>query len=133
VLGGLVILATGAPPVQAHSWRSRGTVELREQLGLDEQQARAVREQAERRREARRQLLQSLAEARQALRALILDGADEAAIQAKLAQVRELTGQLLDLGAQALRDLAQVLTPEQREKLRSLRPGPRPIRFPLAG
>jgi Spy/CpxP family protein refolding chaperone len=53
---------------------------------------------------------------------MALAEADDAAFTAKAAEVRELTGQVLEARVRTLQEVARILTPEQREKLRELRP-----------
>jgi Spy/CpxP family protein refolding chaperone len=47
---------------------------------------------------------------------------DEATLAAKAAEVRELSGQALEARVRTLQEVARLLTPEQRAKLRELRP-----------
>lgn len=135
VLSGLVVLATGAPgatPAEAHPGRAP-LVRLKTELGLSAEQVQAIREVRERGWEARRQTAKALQEARRALRGLVLGGGDEAAVQAKTAEVQRLVAEMVEASVKALQEVAQILTPEQRERLRELRPGWRFGRVPLAG
>jgi Spy/CpxP family protein refolding chaperone len=125
ILGGLVILAAGIVPTEAHRRDRAPITELGERLGLSEEQRQALREIYARQGESRRQIVRGLREARRSLRELIVAGGDEAQIQARTAEVQALVGQALELGVRTLREVTQVLTPEQRETLRSLRPGQR--------
>lgn len=125
ILGGLVILAAGIVPTEAHRQDRAPITELGERLGLSEEQRQALREIYARQGESRRQIVRGLREARRSLRELIVAGGDEAQIQARTAEVQALVGQALELGVRTLREVTQVLTPEQRETLRSLRPGQR--------
>jgi Spy/CpxP family protein refolding chaperone len=136
VLSGLVILVSGAAPSEAHLARRVTPIErpaLREELGLTDDQIKVIREIRARHWQSMRQTVRTLREARRALREMVLADADEATFSAKAAEVRELTGQVLEARTRTLQEVARVLTPEQREKLRELRP----FRFhrpaPLAG
>lgn len=121
---GFLAVAVVAAPAPAHPG-GRQLDRLQAELGLSEDQVRAIHQAREPGGETRRQSARSLGEARRALRDLVLTGANEAAIQAKTAEVQQLLGQAVALRVQALQQLSQILTPEQREKLRALRPGHR--------
>jgi len=64
---------------------------------------------------------------------LTLADADDATFTAKAGEVRELSGQVLEARARTLQEVARILTPEQREKLRELRPLRLHRPAPLAG
>ena len=135
VLTGLVVLAGGATASEAYVGRRFVPVErrmLQEQLGLTEDQVKAIREIHARHRDSMRDTWRALRDARRTLRDMALDDTDEATISAKTAEVRELSGQLLEARARTLQEIARLLTPEQRAKLRELRPF-RQHRTPLAG
>ncbi len=110
--------AAQAPPGQApHSrWESR----LQQQLGLSDQQLQAIREVHQRDAEARRQHSQQLRQAQTELHRLILTGADDRTIQTKQAHVEQLAAQNIEMRANIWRQLAPILTPDQREKLAQL-------------
>jgi Spy/CpxP family protein refolding chaperone len=130
VLGGLVILAGGVTPIEAHRGRRVAPIErraLQAELGLSEDQVKSIKEIHARHRESMRETWRALRDARRALRDMALGEADEATLNAKAAEVRELAGQVLEARVRALHEVAQVLTPEQRAKLRELRPL-RPLR-----
>jgi Spy/CpxP family protein refolding chaperone len=136
VLSGLVILVSGAVPSEAHLGRRGAPIErpaLREELGLTDDQVNAIREIRARHWQSMRETGRALREARRALRQMVLADADEATFNAKAAEVRELVGQVLEARARTLREVARVLTPEQREKLRELRPLRLHRSAPLAG
>jgi Spy/CpxP family protein refolding chaperone len=136
VLSGLVILASGAMPVEAHMTRRVAPIErsaLREQLGLTDDQVTAIKEIRSRNWQSMRETVRALREARRALREIVLADADDATFTAKAAEVRELSGQVLEARARTLQEVARILTPEQREKLRELRPMRLHRRAPLAG
>jgi Spy/CpxP family protein refolding chaperone len=118
VLAGTV---TARAPVFAHpagpgAWEER----WRQALGLTEAQVQTLREMRQRQMEAWRQHRAALRQARDELRRLILSEADEAAIQAKRAEVERLLIEGLARRVQALREITPVLTPEQRAKLQEL-------------
>ncbi len=110
-----------APPADAHAPRAH-LERLQAALDLTEDQLNAIRQLHQGQRDTRRQLARQLHEARRALRDLVLQGADDAAIQAKTAEVQQLLGQMVQLGVDLWKGYAQILTPEQREKLAKLRP-----------
>jgi len=83
---------------------------------------RAIHQLHASRWEARHQLRKSLREARRSLRDLVFTGADDAAIQAKTAEVQQLVAQGVQMRVEGLRAMSQILTPEQRDKLRQRRP-----------
>lgn len=135
-LTGLVILASGATPSEAHMRHRAAPIErraLQEQLGLSEDQVKAIREIRARHWEAMQDTVRALRDARRALREMALGETDEAMFEAKAGEVRELAGQVLDARVRTLHEVARVLTPEQRAKLRELRPLRMQHRAPLAG
>jgi Spy/CpxP family protein refolding chaperone len=136
VLSGLVILVSGAMPVEAHLARRMAPIErsaLREQLGLTDDQVKAIKEIRARNWQSMRETVRTLRDARRALRELVLADADDATFTAKAAEVRELSGQVLEARARTLQEVARILTPEQRDKLRELRPMRLHRSAPLAG
>lgn len=138
VLTGLMILAGGTLPSEAQVGRSgqsvQGRPSLQEQLGLTDEQVQTLREIHGRHRQAMRETARALREARQGLRDLVLQQADEAAITTKQDEVRELVGRFIEGRIQTLREVTTVLTPEQRERFRELRPQwRRGGGYPLAG
>jgi Spy/CpxP family protein refolding chaperone len=136
VLTGLVILASGVTPSEAQFARRVAPIErpdLREQLGLTEDQIKQIREIRSRHWQSMRETVQTLREARRSLREMAFGDTDEATFAAKAAEVRELTGQILEARVRTLQQVARVLTPEQRTKLRELRPLRMHRQAPLAG
>jgi Spy/CpxP family protein refolding chaperone len=136
VLSGLVILVSGAMPAEAQFARRVAPVErsaLREQLGLTDDQVKSIREIRARHWQSMRETVRALRDARRALREMVLADADEPTFAAKAAEVRELSGQVLEARARTLQEVARVLTPEQRDKLRELRPMRLHRSTPLAG
>ena len=93
---------------------------LQQQLGLSEDQTRAIHEIYSREAQSRKQLGQGLRQAQADLRHLVLTGADEASIQAKQAEVRTLMADALQRRTNALKEIAPILTPEQRAKFAEL-------------
>ena len=136
VLSGLVILVSGAMPVEAHMARRMVPIErsaLREQLDLTDDQVKSIKEIRARHWQSMRETVRALRDARRALREMALADADDATFTAKAGEVRELSGQLLEARARTLQEVARILTPEQREKLRELRPLRLHRPAPLAG
>lgn len=136
VLSGLVILVSGAMPSEAHLARRVAPIErsaLREQLDLTDDQVKSIKEIRARHWQSMREPVRALRDARRALREMALGDADDATFTAKAAEVRELSGQVLEARARTLQEVARLLTPEQREKLRELRPLRLHRSAPLAG
>ena len=136
VLSGLVILVSGAMPSEAHVARRVAPIErsaIREQLGLTEDQVKSMKEIRARHWQSMRETVRALREARRALRDMAWADADDATFTAKATEVRELSGQVLEARARTMHEIARVLTPEQREKLRELRPMRLHRSAPLAG
>ena len=136
VLSGLVILVSGAMPSEAHVARRVAPIErsaIREQLGLTEDQVKSMKEIRARHWQSMRETVRALRDARQALREMALGNTGEATFSAKAAEVRELSGQVVEARARTLQDISRILTPEQREKLRELRPLRLHRETPLAG
>ena len=125
VLGGLVILVSGVMPSEATLARRVAPIQrsvLRAELGLTEDQIKSIREIRARHSQSTRETVRALRDARRALREMALENTDDATFSAKSAEVRELSGQVLEARARTLQEVARILTPEQREKLRELRP-----------
>jgi Spy/CpxP family protein refolding chaperone len=124
-------------PADAHLARRVAPIErsaIREQLGLTDDQVKAIKEIRSRHWQSMRETVRTLREARRALRDMAwADNTDDAAFTAKAAEVRELSGQVLEARVRTLQEVARVLTPEQREKLRELRPMRLHRSAPLAG
>ncbi len=92
-------------------------------LGLSDEQAKAIHDIHARQGEARKQIAQSLRQAHKDLRQLALNGGTDDAIQAKRAEIEKLTGQMTELHARALQEMAPLLSAEQKEKLSQAGPG----------
>ena len=136
VLSGLVILVSGVMPSEAHVARRVAPIErsaIREQLGLTDDQVKSMKEIRARHWQSMRETVRALREARRALRDMAWADADDATFTAKATEVRELSGQVLEARARTMHEIARVLTPEQREKLRELRPMRLHRSAPLAG
>jgi Spy/CpxP family protein refolding chaperone len=135
VLSGMVILVSGVMPSEATVARRVAPIQrsaLREEIGLTDEQVKSIREIRARNWQSMRETVRALRDARRDLREMVLGTTDEATFSAKAAEVRELSGQVLEARARTLQEVARVLTPEQRAKLRELRP----VRLqstPLAG
>jgi len=108
----------GGPPAEKrhHRWESK----LQQRLGLTDDQAQQIRQIHQRDADARRQHYQALRQARAELRALVLDNADPAAIEAKQMQVQQLLSQSVEMRVRTLREIAPILTVEQREKMKQM-------------
>jgi len=125
VLSGMVILVSGVMPSEAVVARRVAPIQrsvLRDEIGLTEEQVKSIREIRARHSQSMRETVRALRDARRDLREMVLGNADEATFSAKAAEVRELSGQVLEARARTLQEVARVLTPEQRAKLRELRP-----------
>jgi Spy/CpxP family protein refolding chaperone len=114
---------TGSPPGPPGHHR------FQERLGLTDQQMASIKEVNARHREEREQLGQSLREARNELKLAALNGGD---VKGKAAVVTALVGQMTELHATTLQEIAPILTPEQRDAMAKMSPrgyrhrGPRP-------
>jgi len=101
-----------------------------ERLGLTDEQKAAIKEIHARHAGERKQLGQSLSEARNELKVAALNGGD---VKGKAAIVTALVGQMTELHATTLQEIAPILTPEQRDAMAKTSPrdhhrhrGPRP-------
>jgi Spy/CpxP family protein refolding chaperone len=124
VVGMLAIPLVLAVSLVSSDARPRGASlqRLQTELGLSEDQVQAIRQLHQGQRDVRRQLHVSLRGARQELREAVLSGADASAVQAKTHEVQQLAAQAVQYRVDALQAVSQILTPEQREKLRQRRP-----------
>jgi Spy/CpxP family protein refolding chaperone len=109
----------GGPEKGAIDHRSQER-RLQRELGLTDQQVQAIRQIHQREAEARKQHGQALQQAQTELRRLILTEADNAAIEAKRAEVERLLTEGLHRRMNTLREITPLLTPEQREKYAQL-------------
>jgi len=93
---------------------------FQERLGLTDQQMTAIKEVNARHSGERKQLGQSLREARNELKLAALNGGD---VKGKAAVVTALVGQMTELQATTLQEIAPILTPEQRDAMAKMSPG----------
>lgn len=115
VVGGVLLLAAG---VDANT---RDRMErLKEHLDLTDTQVIAIREVFREDWPAQRQVFKSLRQAHGELRQLALNGAEEAALQQKTAEIASLMAHGLQIRVERLQKIATILTPEQRVKFAQL-------------
>jgi len=103
-------------------YHQKGQQKFQEKLGLTDDQMTRIREVWQRQRAAARPVFQALRVANKQLRELALNGANDDAIRAKLAEIEGLQGQALQLRVNTLREISPLLTDEQRQKLAQLSP-----------
>src|SRR5262245_18019843 len=102
---------------------------FQEKLGLTDDQMSAIRAVHARHADQQKQLWQSLHQAQTELRQLALNGGD---VKDKTAEVTALLGQMTELRAATLQEIAPLLKPEQRDAMAKMSPygrwhrGPRP-------
>ena len=113
--------ATRPGGVGPRAWENR----LQQRLGLTEQQTEAVRQIRQRQAAAMKQHAQTLRQAQAELRRLALTEADEGAIQSKQAEVQRLLADSVQRRVDGLKELAPILTPQQRQQLAELMNQPR--------
>jgi Spy/CpxP family protein refolding chaperone len=99
---------------------SPGHHRFQERLGLSDQQMAAIKEVHARHSGERKQLAQSLRQARNELKLAALNGGD---VKGKAAAVTALVGQMTELHATTLQEIAPILTPEQRDAMAKMSPG----------
>lgn len=131
----LVPAAVGAADADRATGRQMWEQRFQERLGLTDDQVQALRQLRERQGDTVRQHFRALHQAQADLRRLAILGTDEAALRAKAAEVQKLSAEGVELRLLQLRDLSNVLTPEQREKLAEMRHRggpPRHFRRPAA-
>jgi Spy/CpxP family protein refolding chaperone len=116
-LGGVVL---AADPPRPPAGQPHGRAWLKAELGLTEEQATAIREVRKEQAEAHRLNFQALGQAQRELRRLVLEGADEAIVQAKQEEVAQLLAESVRLRMETLKRISPILTPEQRQKLAEL-------------
>ena len=123
-LAGAAVLAGSTVAVAAEEGAKRPGMHqgnrLQQKLGLSEDQTKAIREIYTREAQARKQLGQGLRQAQTTLRRLVLTGGDEASIQTKQTEVQTLMADALQRRTNTLKEIAPILTPEQRVKLAEL-------------
>ena len=125
VTGSVASAQAPAPPTQQNrqQWQNKMLGHLQQKLGLSDDQVNQIRQVQDRHRDARRQIFTSLRQANTELRQLALTGTDDAALQQKTAQVQTLVGQSVALRAQTLKEIAPILTPEQRQAWAQMKHG----------
>jgi Spy/CpxP family protein refolding chaperone len=96
-----------------------GHQRFQQRLGLSDQQMAAIKEVNARHSAERKQLAQSLREARNELKLAALNGGD---VKGKAAAVTALVGQMTELHATTLQEIAPILTPEQRDAMAKMSP-----------
>jgi len=109
-------LAQAAEPAGGDARHGGSKGRLQQQLGLTDQQAQAIREIHARQSQALKAHSQTLRQAQAELRRLVLSEADQATVQAKLEEVKRLLGETVQMRVNTLKEVAPILTPEQREK-----------------
>ncbi len=125
LLGSTVVAAAGAraaetPAGPPHHGKMMGR--FQQELGLTDEQVKAIQEVHGRYAESRKQAWQTLRQKQGELRQLALNGGDQAAIQAKTAEVAQLLSQAITLRVQSLQEISPLLTQEQRDKLAQMGP-----------
>jgi len=96
-----------------------GQQRFQQRLGLSDEQMAAIKEVAARHAEERKQLWQALREARAELRQAALNGGD---VKGKAAVVGSLVGQIAELRATTLQEIAPLLNQEQRDAVAKMGP-----------
>jgi Spy/CpxP family protein refolding chaperone len=97
---------------RAHRWESR----LQQKLGLTDDQLQALRQvYAARDVDAQRQQHRARRAAEAELRRLALNGADDATLKAKQADVQTLLAQSMQARLETLKQVGPILNPDQRE------------------
>ena len=114
-LAATTVVHAADPPTasdRAQRWESH----LQQKLGLTDDQLQAFRQvYANRDVDAQRQHARALRVAQAELRRLALNGADDATLQAKQAEVQTLLAQSTQMRLQMLRQVGPILNPDQRE------------------
>jgi Spy/CpxP family protein refolding chaperone len=110
-------------PDRAKRWESH----LQQKLGLTDDQLQAFRQvYANRDVQTQRQHGQALHAAQAELRRLALNGADDATLQAKQAEVQNLLAQSMQQRVETLKQVGPILNPDQREAFaKMMERGPR--------
>jgi hypothetical protein len=107
-----------APPAGAPT-NSPGQQRFQQRLGLSDEQMAAIKEVAARHAGERTQLWQALRDARGELRQAALNGGD---VKGKAAVIAGLVGQIAELRATTLQEIAPILNQEQRDAIAKLGP-----------
>ncbi|MBI1848164.1 MAG: periplasmic heavy metal sensor [Candidatus Rokubacteria bacterium] len=109
-------------PTAGQPGRAGMMARMQQFLGLTDDQVSAIVALRQAQAPARKQVWQAMRDARSTLRTLALTGDDQAAIEAKTAEVQQLQAEMLALNVKMLQDMAPLLTQDQREKLASVKP-----------
>jgi Spy/CpxP family protein refolding chaperone len=123
LVAGLSVGAAHAQPLApggkqgGHSGHER----MQKKLGLTDEQAKQMRDVMTAQKDAQRKNGQALRDANQELRRLALSGADDATLRAKQTDVANLMAESVRLKVEGLKQIAPILTPEQRQKLAEMR------------
>ena len=118
---GSTLVATTAARAADPTHTAMGS-RFQQQLGLSDDQMQAIREVRARHAASGKQVWQSLRQAQSELRQLALNGGDQAAIQAKTAEVSQLLSQSVAMRVASLQEISPILTPEQRAKFAQMGP-----------
>ncbi len=126
LLGSTLVAAAGAraaeTPTGTPPHHGKMMSRFQRELGLTDDQAKAIQEVHGRYAESRKQTWQALRQKQRELRQLALYGGDQAAIQTKTAEVAQLLSQAMTLRVQSLQEISPLLTQEQRDKLAQMGP-----------
>jgi len=114
-----VSAADEAPAAKRQMYQQR----FQERLGLSVDQMTALKELRARQGDTARQHYRTLRQAQTDLRRLAILGTDEGALRAKAAEVQKLSSEGVEIRLMQLRDMSQILTPEQREKFAAMKMG----------
>jgi Spy/CpxP family protein refolding chaperone len=98
---------------------SHGQQRFQQRLGLSDEQMAAIKEVAARHADERKQLWQALRDARSELRQAALNGGD---VKGKAAVLAGLVGQIAELRATTLQEIAPILNQEQRDAIAKMGP-----------
>jgi Spy/CpxP family protein refolding chaperone len=110
-------------PHSRQAWQDRMMSRLQQKLGLTDDQVTALRDVQARHRDARIQLGRALHQANARLREQTVTGADDATLQKTTTDIQSLMTQALQLRMQTWREMAQHMTPEQRQAFAQLKFG----------
>jgi Spy/CpxP family protein refolding chaperone len=117
-LAASLLVSSAAQAMEGH--RGRIVQRLQNYLQLSDDQVTAIQQVYAANADARKQLWQSLRQARLELRQLALTGGDPAAIQAKQSEIEQLMAQGLQMRVADLQSIGPILSPEQRDKFAQL-------------
>jgi len=112
-----VAASADEPPGGMSPHRAKMMTRLQQRLGATDEQMKAIQDVQSKYAQSQRQVWQSIHANQRELRQLALNGADQATIQAKTAEVSQLLSQALTLRTQSLQEISPLLTQEQRDKL----------------